>query len=480
MPQRTVLAIDIGAESGRALSLDFDGSRLALGEISRFPNQPVMVRGTLYWDILRLYADLTAAIDKHRAMNVIDSIGLDTWAVDFGLIDSGGRLLGNPVHYRDSRTDGVPERVFSHIPRPEVFAHTGIQIMQLNTLYQLYSMVERADPALNVAARLLTIPDLLYYWLTGVQANEYTNATTTQCYDVAAGNWAFSLLDKLHIPTHLFGPVTPPGQILGRHEGAAVVLCAQHDTASAVVGVPATQPDFAYLSSGTWSLLGLEVEKPVINVAAYTANVTNEGGYGGTIRLLKNIMGLWLIQQSKRAWDSGGKEYSYAEIADLAAAAPPFTAVIDPDDPTFLPPGDMPARIRAYCERTGQPAPDSIGSMARCIFESLALKYRYVLETLTGLTGRAVKVLHIVGGGSQNALLNQFTADACGVPVLAGPAEATALGNAITQLVALGELTSVAEGRRLIAESFPPTAYDPHPSPAWEAAYHKLRGLMGG
>jgi rhamnulokinase len=479
MSARTVLAVDIGAESGRVIAVRFDGKRLSLEERYRFANTPVKVRETLHWDMLRLWHDVGAGL--HAATeSPIASIGIDTWAIDFGLIDRAGNLVGNPVHYRDRRTEGVVDRVFAQVPRSEVFMATGIQILPFNTLYQLASLVERRDPVLESADRLLTVPDLLYYWLTGLPINEFTNATTTQCFDCGRGDWAFDLLDKLTIPTRLFKPVTMPGATIGgtTPEGIPVTVAPHHDTGAAVVGVPATGSQYAYLSSGTWSLLGLEVDRPVINAAAFTLNVTNEGGYGGTTRLLKNIMGLWLIQQTRHTWANAGQELSYDQIAVEAEARDPFVSLVDPDATEFLAPGDIPARIRAFCRETGQPEPISVGALARCIFESLALKYRHVLRQLIGLTGHTVETLHVVGGGSQNALLCQMTADACGIPVLAGPVEATALGNAIVQLIALGELQSVAAGRTLIRESFPLVTYTPRDPAAWDTANLRFQKLM--
>jgi rhamnulokinase len=371
------------------------------------------------------------------------------------------------------------DRVFATVPRAEVFAQTGIQMMPINTLYQLASLAQRQAPALQQATQFLTIPDLLVYWLTGVKANEYTNATTTQCFNVGTGQWATPLLEQIGIPTKIFGEVLQPGQIVGAYQGTPVVLSAHHDTASAVLGVPARTPNFAYLSSGTWSLLGLERPSPIITEAALAANVTNEGGYGSTIRLLKNVMGLWLLQQSKVTWEAQGERYDYSQLTNLAAQAEPFAALVDPDDASFLAPGDMPARIRAWCLAHNQPAPESIGAVARCIFESLALKYRHVLSLLTGLTGQSVEAIHIVGGGSQNALLCQMTADATGKVVYAGPTEATALGNALVQLLALGEIGSVAEGRALIGESFPLARYEPQSTAVWTAHYERIRPWLG-
>jgi len=479
--KRTVLAVDIGAESGRVIAVHFDGQRLSLEERYRFANVPVHVHGTLHWDILRLWHDVQAGI--HAAAHAepeIASIGVDTWAVDFGLVDSAGNLIGNPVHYRDRRTDDMFDYVFARVPRAEVFAQTGIQILSINTLYQLSSLVKRRDPALSIADRLLTMPDLLYYWLTGIQVNEFTLATSTQCFNTATGDWAFDLLDKVGIPARLFKPVTQPGCATGGKtpEGIPVTVVPHHDTGCAVVSVPTTTPRFAYLSSGTWSLLGLEVSRPVINEMAYQLNVTNECGYGGTFRLLKYLLGLWLVQQARATWAAAGQELGYDQITAQASASAPFKAFIDPDAPRFLPPGDMPARIQAFCQETGQPVPSGVGAIARCIFESLALKYRHVLRELTTLTGQPVEALHIVGGGAQNTLLCQMAADAAGIPVFAGPIEATALGNAVAQLIALGEVGSVAQGRALIRESFPLVHYTPQNTAAWDAADGLFQTLL--
>jgi rhamnulokinase len=475
MATRTVLAVDLGAESGRVMAVHFDGQCLSYEEIHRFQNVPVTVRGTLHWDILRLWGDVQAGI---RKASDPAAIGMDTWGVDFAFLDKAGRLLGNPVHYRDQRTDGIPDWVHARVPFKEIFARTGIQFMSINSLYQLASLVKSQDPVLENAASFLMVPDLLYYWLTGVKVNEFTDATTSQCYDPRAGNWAFDLLDKVGIPTRLFGEITQPGQILGHYGSIPAVLAPHHDTASAVVGVPASTPNFAYISSGTWSLLGMELPQPVINDAALAANITNEGGYGGTFRFLKNIMGMWLLQEARRTWMAEGQEYSYDQLTQMAQDTEPFASLVDPDHPSFLPPGDMPGRIRKYCQQGGQPVPESVGAVARCIFESLALKYRTVLRNQIDLTGQPVEALHIVGGGSRNALLCQMTADATHCRVIAGPVEATALGNAISQLIALGDLKSVAEGRELVRNSFPVSVYEPRDTAAWDAVEARFSVLL--
>lgn len=477
---KTVLAIDLGAESGRVMAARFDGQRISTEEVHRFGNGPVNVRGALQWDVLRLWQEIQAGIAKAaRAEGAIAAIGLDTWGVDFGLLDRDGNLLANPAHYRDPRTEGMQEWVFARVPRERVFARTGIQIMQINSLYQLASLTRRGSPLLEAAQRLVTVPDLLNAWLTGEVANEYTNATTTQCFDVLGGDWAFDILDAIGAPARLFQPVARPGAIHGAYEGIPVVLTPHHDTACAVLGVPAENERFAYLSSGTWSLLGLELDRPIVTPAALEANVTNEGGYGGTIRLLKNIMGLWLLQESRRTWAARGKQTDYETLARLAAEAEPMRSLVDPDAPEFIAPGDMPARIQAWCGRTGQPVPQSQGAIARCIFESLALKYQLVLEKLKALAGKQVDVLHVVGGGARNALLCQMTADATGCRVVAGPAEATALGNAAAQLIALGELGSVAEARALIRASSDLVTYAPRDAGVWTAAFERFERIIG-
>ncbi len=477
---KTVLAIDLGAESGRVMAARFDGQRISTEEVYRFGNGPVNVRGALHWDVLRLWQEIQTGIAKAAlAEGAIAAIGLDTWGVDFALLDRDGTLLANPAHYRDPRTEGMQEWVFARVPRERVFARTGIQIMQINSLYQLASLVRTRSPLLETAQRLVTVPDLLSAWLTGEVANEYTNATTTQCFDVMGGNWAFDVLDAIGAPGRLFQPVAQPGTIHGAYQGIPVVLTPHHDTACAVLGVPAENERFAYLSSGTWSLLGLELDRPIVTPAALEANVTNEGGYGGTIRLLKNIMGLWLLQESRRTWAVRGEQTDYETLARLAAEAEPMRSFIDPDAPEFIAPGDMPARIQAWCGRTGQPVPQSQGAIARCIFESLALKYRLVLEKLKALAGKQVDVLHVVGGGARNALLCQMTADATGCRVVAGPAEATALGNATAQLIALGELGSVAEARAMIRASSDLMTYAPRDAGVWTAAFERFHDLVG-
>ncbi len=464
-------AVDLGAESGRVLVGTLDGGRLALEEIHRFANAPVRVRGTLHWDVLRLWADVEAGLRRAGAAGDVASVAVDTWGVDFGLLDERGRLLANPVHYRDRRTDGVPERVFGLVPRAEVYATTGIQVMPINTLYQLAAMALERDPLLAQARRLLLMPDLMANWLSGAEVAEYTNATTTQCLDAHSRDWATSMLERIGIPAGLLPEVAAPGTDVGPllpalAEAAGlgssrVVLAGSHDTASAVAGTPLASPRTAFLSSGTWSLLGLEVPGPVINEASAAANLTNEGGVGGTIRLLRNVAGLWLIQQARRSVWPDGDAPTYAAIAALADAAPPFTAFIDPDDERFLHPGDLPANVRAFCAETGQPAPADEGTLFRVLLESLALRYAVVLDQLAAASGVVPDSVHVVGGGANNGLLNRLTAGATGLPVRAGPVEATAIGNLLVQALATGHIGSLAEGREIVARSFPFTTVDP-------------------
>jgi rhamnulokinase len=465
MPLR-LLALDLGAESGRALTGSFDGSRLDMEVTHRFPNVPVRMGGTLYWDLPRLFGDVLEGIRSAFASGPVASVGVDGWGVDFGLIDQRGRLISNPVHYRDNRTSGMMERALQRVSKQDVYAQTGIQFMSINTLYQLLAMSGDAD--LERADRLLMIPDLVHHFLCDSVVGEYTNATTTQCFDVSRGAWATRLLSELEIPPRLFPEVVSAGTRLGtvRTDVAAavggsltVIAPATHDTASAVVATPlAADGSTAYLSSGTWSLIGLELPRPVLTSAAREGNLTNEGGIAGTVRLLKNVMGLWLVQEARRAL---GITLSYDELTAQAAAATPFTAFVDPDDERFLRPGDLPANLRAFCVETGQPPPADTASLVRVVLESLALKYAVVLRQLEAVSGRTVRAIHVVGGGSQNALLCQLTANASGLPVLAGPSEATSIGNLVVQAMAHGELGSVAEARQVVSACWPAQRYEP-------------------
>ncbi len=474
---KTVLAVDLGAESGRVMAVHFNGHELALEELHRFPNTTVTTNGTLHWDFLRLWGDIQAGIEKGKALQPA-SIGVDTWGVDFGLLDKQGNLIGNPVHYRDSRTNGMLEQAFAKVPQTEIFAQTGLQFMSINTLYQLLSMVERGSPQLQIADTFLTAPDLLNYWLTGVKVCEFSNATTTQLLNPTTGNWATDLIDKLGIPSHIFPEIVPPGTRLGTYDGIPVIAPACHDTGSAVAAVPTRQTDFAYISSGTWSLLGLEVDQPILTPEALAANVTNEGGVYGTYRFLKNIAGLWLLQQCRATWAASGKAYTYAELVALAQQAEPLMAVFNPNDPAFLAPGDYPQIIRAWCHQTSQPIPETDGALVRSVLDSLALAYRQALEQITTVAGQPVSVLHIVGGGTQNKLLNQLTANATGLPVVTGPIEATVIGNAVVQFITLGELADIGEARQIVASMAGTERYEPKDSAKWDAAYARFQALQ--
>lgn len=484
--QAHFLAFDLGAESGRAVLGAFDGERLELSELHRFPNGPVRILDTLHWDVLRLFQEMVAGLAKAAPYDLA-GIGVDTWGVDWALLDATGSLVCTPHHYRDRRTEGVMAEVLAQVPRREVFERTGIQFMEINTLYQLYAMSRRQPELLAAARTLLMMPDLLNYWLTGEKVCEFTAATTSQFYDPRARGWATALLGRLGLPHHILAPVVPPGTVLGpllpavREEAGVgevpVIAPACHDTGSAVVAVPAASDDFCYISSGTWALQGVEVRAPVITPATLEHNFTNEGGAGGTFRLLKNIVGLWLVQECRREWAREGRELSYDELTAMAAAAPAFGPLVNPDHADFMPPGDMPARIQAYCRRTGQQVPQSRGEIVRCALESLALRFRAALEQLEEITGRRLGPIHIVGGGCRNSLLNRFAAAATGRQVLAGPVEATAMGNIVVQAVARGYLASLQEGRDLVRRSIDLQVYDPHDTARWDEAYDRFRHL---
>ena len=483
------LAIDLGASSGRVMLGRWDGARFELHELHRFANQPVQVHGALHWDVLRLWDEIKTGMARYAAQfdAPLAGIGVDTWGVDFALLDRAGRMLGNPICYRDSRTDGMVERVFAHVPRSEVFARTGLQVMQINTLYQLMSMA--GDAWLADADSLLLMPDLFHYWLTGVKAVEYTNASTTQMLDCRSRRWATELLEQLGLPAHFLPPIVAPGTILdgllpavlsetGLRGPVPVIAPGSHDTASAVAAIPGLDASSAYISSGTWSLVGVEIAQPILSDAALELNITNEGGVAGTIRLLKNVGGLWLIQESQRQWQREGMEYDWEALVALASQATPFASLLDPDAAEFLHAGDMPARIRAFCARTGQVLPDSVGAITRCCIESLALRYRWVIEALERVAGVQISTIRVVGGGSQNQMLCQATADACGRTVVTGPVEATALGNVMIQAIATGHLPTIAAGRRAIAASIEQRTFEPRANAAWQAAFTRFERLL--
>jgi len=492
-PVHSYLAIDLGAESGRAILGTLDGKTLTLTETHRFDNLPVRLEDALYWNILGMWAHIKAGISASitsaaKSAIPISGIGLDTWGVDFALLDRDGILLANPIHYRDTRTDGMLEEAFQRMPREDIFEHTGIQFMQINTAYQLLSLVINHSPLLEAARTLVTIPDLFNYWLSGRITSEFSIATTTQCFDPRKCDWAWPVIDAFEIPRYLFQPVIEPGTVLGSllpgiqsETGAPdipVIAPACHDTGSAVAAVPAENQDFAWISSGTWSIMGAVTAQPSITPHSLSFNFTNEGGVFGSWRLSKNILGLWLVQECKRTWAHQGKKLDYDAITRLAGEARPFLAVIDPDDPSFLHPGDMPERIRAFCEKTGQAVPQTPGEIARVALEGIALKYRWVLERLEDLTGKRLEPVHIIGGGTKNCLLNQFTADSTGRVVITGPVEATTMGNILMQAIALGHLASLDEARSVVRQSFSTQVYQPGQSAGWEAAYARLSAIL--
>ena len=459
------LAIDLGAESGRAMLADLSGHLLKLQEVHRFPNIPVSLPTGLYWNTLGLFQEMLQGLRAAaRLTGRLESVAIDTWGVDFGLLGADGALIDNPRHYRDVRTAGLPEKMFSTVPRVEIFAATGIQFMALNSLYQLWATHRQAPWLLEQARALLFMPDLFNYFLCGAMAAERTIASTSQFYDPARGRFATELLEKLGIPTGFLAELVDPGRRLGtvlpavaEASGVArdtpVYTTASHDTASAVAAVPAESGSrWCYISSGTWSLMGMELERPLMNEASLAANFTNEVGVGGSIRFLKNIAGLWLLQECRRAWAREGKEYSYDELIAMARDTEPSGAVLELE--AFLAPGQSAERVMDYCRATEQPVPGTPGAVCRVILHSLAVRYRQVLGMLEDLTGQAVDVIHIVGGGSRNRMLNQLTADVTGRRVVAGPAEATAAGNALVQALGAGHLGSLEELRQVVRESF--------------------------
>ena len=490
MAKKAYLAIDMGASSGRHVLGRFDGTKLELEELYRFENGPVDAGGSLYWDLLGLWSHVQRGLRAAAATDApITSVGVDTWGVDFGLLGRGDELLGNPYNYRDSRTNGMLEEAFAIVPREEIFQHTGLQFMQLNSLYQLLAMKLANSPLLDVAETMLMVPDLFHWLLTGVKCNEFTEASTSQMHNPIQGDWARELLDKLGLPTHILGRLEQPGTNLGPlREGlglsADVVLPGSHDTASAVMAVPAasrpgTRPDWCYISLGTWALMGIESPKPVVNDKVLALNFTNEGGVGGTTRILKNICGLWLIQECRRVWNQSGRDWDWEDLNRLSAAAKPLVSFIDPDAQAFMAPDDMPEAIRRFCSQTNQPVPENEGAVLRCALDSLAMKFRHVLGMCEELGGGRIETIHIVGGGTRNRQLCQAAADACNRRVVAGPIEATATGNLMMQAVAAGDVGSIAEAREVIRRSFEVDQYEPRETEAWDAAYDKFLGLLG-
>jgi rhamnulokinase len=470
------LAFDLGAESGRAVLAHLQSGILTVEEVHRFPNEPVEYGGSLHWDVARLWLEMRKALSSVEK-NRLTGIGVDTWGVDYALLGERGELLQNPYHYRDRRTQGVMEQVFRKVSKEEIYQATGIQFMPINTLFQLFA-AQRDEPLVTAAAKqLLTIPDLFHYWLTGNAVCEFTNATTTQLVDPIRRTWATDLIQRLELRSDLPAPIIEPGSIVGTLlplvaqnsslSGTPVIAPASHDTGSAVAAISA-RDGTAFLSSGTWSLVGTEIDAPIITPQALRMNFTNEGGVNGTTRLLKNVMGLWMLQGCRHSWTAHGHCYDYRDLMEMASREPAFNHLVDPDDESFLRASDMPAAITEFCRKTHQPGPNNPGAYVRCLMQSLALKYRLVLRSLEQLTGKRIEQIRIIGGGSKNRLLNQFTADATGKRVLAGPAEATALGNIAVQILATGGASSLQEVRAIVDRSFPTEIFEPCDTDLWD------------
>lgn len=486
MARTVALAVDLGASGGRVVSGAFDGRLLELEEIHRFDNGPVALAGELVWDLVRLWQEVVAGLRTAAVRHgpAVRSVGVDTWGVDFSFLGPDGALLANPVCYRDARTRGMLAAAESVVPRPEIFAATGLQFMEINSLYQLLALERRGSSVLAAADRLLMIPDLFHWLLSGVASNEHTNASTSQCYDPRARDWAFGLIERFGLPRRVFGPCVEPGTVLGGLRadvaaetglaGVSVVVPGTHDTASAVAAVPASEPpsprpDWCYVSLGTWALVGAELDRPLVSPECLARNFTNEGGIGGTTRLLKNICGLWLVQQCRAAWQRAGKEWTWDQLTALAAEAPPLVTLVDPNHPSLVAPADMPEAIRALARATGEPVPESTAAVVRTALESVAAAVRRTLEELDALVGRRVSRIHIVGGGVKNALLCQMIADATDRPVLAGPVEATAIGNLLVQLLARDGSIDLRQVRAVVRDSFEITRFEPRDPGRWAA-----------
>lgn len=478
---KRVLAFDFGASSGRAIIGCFDGDKITLEEVHRFSNDPVSVGGTVYWDVLRLFYEIKQGIIKAKIAGGFDSIGIDTWGVDFGLIDSEGKLMENPVHYRDARTVGLVDEAFKTMPKEKLYGITGIQFMELNTLFQLISLKKYRPWMLERADKMLFMPDLFGYMLTGKMCAEYSIASTSQLIDLDKRTWSKEILDAFGIKESVFAPLVQPGTVLGELskevceecgvDPVPVISVCGHDTQSAITSVPCEDGDFAFLSSGTWSLFGTELDKPIVNETSMNINITNEGGFDGSTGFLKNIIGLWLIQESRRQWKREGKEYSYADLEKLALAAEPFKCFIDPDAPEFVPHGNIPERVREFCRKTGQYVPETVGEIMRCIYESLAMKYRLTFEKLRECTERDYPVIHVIGGGTKDGLLCQMTANSCDRTVKAGPIEATVMGNVAVQLMSDGSVKNIGQARKIVAESSELKTFEPKDTDKWAEAY---------
>jgi len=472
------IAFDLGAESGRAIAGTFNNGRLTLEEIHRWSSRNVEVQGTRYWEVLYMFDEMKTALSMYvkKYGHSAEGIGVDTWGVDYGLINHSGQIVEYPIHYRDHRTDGLVEEAFKLIPKEKIYSTTGIQFMQINTLYQLLAAVRDTPEQLRPGHKMLMMGDLFNYFLCGEQKCEYTNASTTQLLDVRTKTWSRELLALLGLPESLMLPIVPPGAILGPAKDniaaetglvADVITTASHDTASAVLGTPGEGDDWAYISCGTWSLLGTELDEAITDDMAMAANFTNEGGVEGTIRFLKNIMGLWVFQEARRAWSEQGQEYTYEALTDMAADAKPFQVVLNVDEPIFLNPDNMLNAIHGHCRDTGQQPPKTIADTSRAILEGLALRYAMQISELERCTGKTINRVHMIGGGINNELLCQLAADAMNKPVIAGPTEATAMGNLCMQHMAKGRIADRWEARRIIAASTSPVVYEPKDHGAW-------------
>ncbi|MBL4884194.1 MAG: rhamnulokinase [Planctomycetaceae bacterium] len=493
MSEQVFLGVDIGAESGRVIAGLFDGKKLELDELHRFANGPVNVGGTLRWNVVGLWQEILIGLEKAATKygDAIVSVGVDTWGVDYVLMSKKDELLGIPYNYRDPRNEGMVDAAFTQVSQEEIFENSGVQFMEINTLYQLLAMQRDHPFLLEMADCLLMIPDYIHWLLCGSRVVEFTNATTSQCFHPTENDWAFGMLRKFDLPTNMFPEVVMPGTTLGtlrehisKQTGLkkiSVVAPPTHDTAAAVAAVPTDQTgkaNWAYISSGTWSLIGVEVQEAILTEAALKMNVTNEGGVDGTYRLLKNVMGLWLVQGCKRSFEKQGKSLDYAELTELASQSQPFRSLVDPNDHPFLHPDNMAEELQTWCSRTFQPVPEDEGQLVRCALESLALKYRHVLEGIQELTGEKIEVIHIVGGGSNSDLLNQFTANACGVPVITGPVEATVMGNLLIQARTAGGINTLEEIREVVRNSAESKRFEPTEPEDWQEAYERFGALL--
>lgn len=486
---KKVLSFDFGASSGRAMLATLENGKIEMKEIHRFSNDPVIVNGTMYWDVLRLFFEIKAGITKAVNDGGFDAIGIDTWGVDFGMLDKNGKLLCNPVHYRDKRTEGIPEKVFEIIPKDELYSLCGTQLMNFNTIYQLMYLKLYQPELLELTDKILLMPDLFAYMLTGVMLDEATDVSTTNLFDPYKRDWNRDIIKRLGLPERIFADVIEPGQEFGMLSDeiceelgcnkVPVIAVATHDTASAVVATPTLSHDFVYISCGTWSLFGIENETPILTEAAAAANFANEGGFMETTRFLKNIMGLWLIQESRRQWRREGVEVGFDTLEKEALEAEPFRCFIDVDNQAFAPAGNLPKRVKEFCERTGQYVPQTRGEIMRCIYQSLAMKYKYTFNGLNGLTGKDYNRINMLGGGIKDKLLCQLTADACGCEVLAGPTEATVMGNIAVVYYALGEIEDFAAIRQTVINSTDLKQYLPTNSEAWDKAYEDYKKIIG-